>query len=254
MRTKVTHHFSGLVPYYIDEQGELHFILEQKSDDYKHPYFHNGLAPLGGNWFKGKSPETSAEAVLIQELDEEFFLTEEHDEQVAWMPKAPKKEEPEVRGETKADAKTFRQIIGTNIKHSVNLLNRVAQHVSNLDKPFTVSVFTKKLSKEEYSTARTLLEKHRGKLSTDTIKHEGRIWIYSLKQLNEERIPFSFGYDHLLELLGKKERINMRDGIWRKFTLAELSYLNTPKDLETTSNGGPTFADLESAVEYDLHT
>jgi len=69
--TELNHHSTGLLPYHINSQGSLEFVLEQKDPDFKKPYFDNGLNFLGGNWMKKDHEDKSPKETLIREIKEE---------------------------------------------------------------------------------------------------------------------------------------------------------------------------------------
>ncbi len=74
---ELNHHSASILPYHLDLEDRLNFVLERKSPDYKKPFFDNALNFFGGNWEKGKYNEKSPEETVSREIKEEFWISYE---------------------------------------------------------------------------------------------------------------------------------------------------------------------------------
>lgn len=238
----LNHHSASILPY-ICLDGELHFILEKKSADYKPPFFDNALNFLGGNWNpEDKSPEDTLE----REVLEEFWSLHEGDESLNEL--LGQKFLPV---EAEVDVRLPKEIVGVLRELGPRLLaghERAGQYIMSLRPPivnenlaYSATIFMKALSVEDYAHFKIMIELFSGRLTTDNWKRGSSVVDVSLKDINKNNLKFAWGYDKVInELLKAGKLPKQPSGIVRPLELIDIAPLD---DVHT-------YVELKTAHKY----
>lgn len=244
----LNHHAGVVLPYYRDEEGMLHFIMEQKSADYKPPYFDKGLNFIGGNWM---AQDNSPRGTVDRELAEEFRKIEEGPESLNGLLGGEKflEREAEVQSEEDVAAVENIQHFGETIS---KMMGHCADYVVEVHPPireevlrYGVSVFLNKISEIDYPRIEEIIAEYDGKLTTDCINRGGRIVSVTADGINMENTKFAWGYDHILNrLLAFDGGFPMGEvGVNRTLSLVRVS----PMELHPIGAKGPSYEEIEAA-------
>ena len=253
MRKIVTlnHHAGTVLPYHVDLEGKLHFVLEQKDPGYNPPFFDNGLNFPGGNWEKGKHSDKSPEDVARRELAEEFWC--QYDAPEASNPllgkDSPKIEPVTTYGD--ADKKKIQQlgrILAADIKFARSYIVTAPPPITKTKLVYGLSTFVKRLSLKEFQTIERILQEFDGKVTTDNLRWDSRTVSVSLEEINLRNLKFSGGYDHVVNNLLELNVLPTQPlGVMRTLNLIKVSPIKYPSTAEMNKSGCPTFAGLEKA-------
>jgi len=170
---QLNHHCASVLPFHLDDKGQLLLILEQKDPGYKVPFFDNGLNCFGGNW----SPEDESRAQTIErELQEEFWERYEAPEDLnELLGEDFLKNQPTVIAQY--DSASIRKLSQFSTlmyggefaaNYAVSVVNPVVRNKLT----YGSTVFTKELSADELLEARKVVDFFNGKLTTDNLKWE----------------------------------------------------------------------------------
>ena len=209
---------SGILPYHFIDKG-IAFLFERKSDDYVPPFFNNSLGLLGGN--RGNTEDKSPEEVLERELKEEFHILEEGKESLnELIGQGILQEEehaPRILNYDKGtieDIKRMPSVLLEGKVYTESYFVRFFPPLGGIEKEVKgiESVFTKKLSHEEYLFIAGLLKKTNGRITTDNLKFGGKTLFASLEEINDNRYKFSWCIDQIIRDLLKKGKIPVPPG------------------------------------------
>ena len=242
----LNHHAASLLAYYVDQEKGLHFILEQKDPDYKPPFFDNGLNLIGGNWKKGVNKDKSPEELVHREIEEEFWMIEEPQEYLNEL-LGEKFLKREVKGGGKYDDKFLQriksvgEILEDGASYTTNYIVNISPPITKGVLTYGLTVFTNKLSAEEFKTIETVINDFKGKLITDNLKYDSKIVSVSLDEINKQNKKFAWGYGHILTDLIKSDIDTSSTGVIRPLNLIKINKIEYP----IKGNKCPTFNDFE---------
>jgi len=245
----INHHSSAVLPYHLDRDGKLHFVLEQKDPNYKRPFFDNGLNFLGGNWKKGKQIDVSPEETLGREIKEEFWQSYEAPESLnALLGQGFLETEPQVCAHYDQVSvnrlKSVSQLLQKGIKHVADYTITVREPIADL--VYNSTIFSRKLDEEELFEIKLLLNYFNGRLTTDNLKWGSKTTLVSLDEINEKGIKFSWGYDNIVnDLLERGALPKQNQGVIRPLKLISLEGIEYPAKAERTKSGNPTYNGFE---------
>ena len=249
---KLNHHAASLLSYYIDPEGVLHFILEQKDPGYKPPYFDEGLNFIGGNWKKGVNKDKSPKELVHRETKEEFWMIEEP---LEYLNELLGEEflKREVKGGSKYDDKSLKKIssVGEILKdgarYTKDYIVKISPPITKGILTYGLTAFTNKLSKEQFETIETIIDDFKGKLITDNLKYDSKIVSVTLDEINGDNKKFAWGYGIILNDLIKSDINTNSTGVIRPLNLIEVEKIEYP----IKRNKCPSFNDFESmGYEY----
>jgi len=250
----LNHHAASLLSYYVDLEGGLHFILEQKDPDYKAPYFDNGLNFIGGNWKKGVNNDKSPEELVHREIQEEFWDKYEAPESLnKLLGEEFLKKEPEIivkyDNNSVQRIKSVGEILDKGARYKTDYIVKISPPITKDVLTYGLTAFTNKLSKEEFETIETIIDDFDGKLITDNLKWGSKIVSVSLDEINKQNKKFAWGYGHVLNNLIKLYINPGSVGVIRPLNLVEVEEIKYPD--KTIRIVCPTFNDFESmGYEY----
>lgn len=249
---RLNHHAASLLSYYVDSEKGLHFILEQKDPDYKPPFFDNGLNLIGGNWKKGVNKDKSPEELVHREIKEEFWIIEEPQEYLNEL-LGEEFLKREVEGGGKYDDKFLQRIksvgkiLYKGARYTTDYIVKILPPITKDVLTYGLTVFTNKLSKEEFKTIEAIIDDFKGKLITDNLKYESKIVSVSLDEINGDNKKFAWGYGHILNDLISSDIDTSSIGVIRPLNLIEMKKIEYP----IKRNKCPSFNDFESmGYEY----
>lgn len=252
-KIKLNHHSASVLPYNIDKNGDLQFILEQKDPAYKKPFFDSGVNFEGGNREKGVHTDISPEATVKREIREEFWDMYEASESLnALLGQEFIVKEPKTAG--KYDEKSV-QRLKQAVPIFIKGMNYAGDYIMTVNAPITKtplvyasSIFLKKLSEEEFKAMEELIKEFDGKLTTDNLKWGSRITAVSLRQINEQNIKCAWGYCGIINSLLRKGQLpSQPTNIIRPLTLVENIELTLT---ENFPKGIPNYDVYEKTYEY----
>ncbi len=231
----LNHHSAGLLPY-IELDGKLFFILEQKDPGYKPPFFDNALNFLGGNWKKGVNPDKSPEELIRREISEEFWDS----------PEAPESLN-ELLGREFLTREADIDVKAYDTPKNMEKLRQVGRTVGRpLSEPgliYAAGIFLRELSPDEFKSIEAVLEEFGGKVTTDNVKRGSRVVAVSLDEINQKNIKCAWGYDYILnDLLYAEKLPHQEPVIIRPLRLIEVMKIRE-EELQTS----PTFEAFEKA-------
>jgi len=251
----LNHHAGVVLPYYADEEGILHFIMEEKSEDYKPPYFDNGLNFIGGNWM---AQDNSPRGTIDREVKEEFRRTPEALESLNSLLGGEKFLEREAEVQSHEDVAAveniqhFGETISKMMRHCADYVVEVHPPIRKEVLRYGVSVFLKKLREYESDWMGEILAEYGGKLTTDNINRGSRIVSVTLDDINSQNKKFAWGYDIILNrvlfgdggfLIGR----NYEPGVIRTLSLVSVSPMELPKKKDSNPDEGPSYEEIEAA-------
>ncbi len=245
----LNHHSATVLPYHLDNQGRLHFVLEQKDPKYKPPFFDNGLNFFGGNWEASKNPnEISPEETAIREIREEFWQQYESPESLNdllgqdFVDKQPNLRESYGKQSLDTIKEIGRTIVG-DIKHAGDYIMRVRKPIVRDDVlSYGLTVFTKALSESKLIRIIGITEMFRGKLTKDNIKWGSKTRVLRLDEINANPAKFAWGYDQVMnDLLERRVLPGEGLGVIRPLSLVSAERVQYPNGEERTFSGSPTY-------------
>ena len=257
----LNHHAASLLSYYVDPEGSLHFILEQKDPDYKPPYFDEGLNFIGGNWQKGVNKDKSPEELVHREIEEEFWRIDEPIEYLNKLlgEKFLKTEFIKEKAKYDGDDKPLQiinlvgKILEDGARYTTDYIVKISPPITKDILTYGLTAFTNRLSKEEFETIENIINACNGELTTDNKTHGSKIVSVTLDEINKQNKKFAWGYGRILnDLISSK--LNKTAGVIKsvgvirplKRELIKVKKINYPIEAETTESGCPTFEGLES--------
>lgn len=251
----LNHHAASLLAYYVNPEKGLHFILEQKDPDYKSPFFDNGLNLIGGNWKKGVNSDKSPEGLVHREINEEFWDKYEAPESLnQLLGEKFLKREPGViikyNNESIQRIKSVGKILDEGARYTIDYIVKISPPITKSVLTYGLTVFTNRLSAEEFGTIEAIIDEFDGKLITDNLKWGSKIVSVSLDEINKQNKKFAWGYGHILnDLISSK--LNKSVGVIRPLNLIKVKKIKYPAEAERTKSGCPTFSGFESiGYEY----
>ncbi len=247
------HHSASVLPFHLDLEGKLHFVMEQKDSGYKAPFFDNGLNFLGGNWEKGIHSDKSPVETVDREINEEFWEKYEAPESLnALLGQEFLAREPQVAALYGAsDVQRIKQVVPlflSGMKHAGDYAVTVNPPITKTPLIYGSTIFVKSLSADELKNIEQILKEFDGKLTTDNLKWGSRIVSVSLADINQKGRKFSWGYCSVVNaLLANGYLPKQPNGVLRPLSLIGVSPLNCPPEVERTEAGCPTYAGFEKA-------
>ena len=253
----LNHHAGVVLPYHQFPNGQVKFLFELKSDGYKDPWYHNALNFLGGMWKKGLSKDTSPEATAIREIREEFRIQEVHGEDGTNALLGQ-----DYREEVKS-GKTYNREAIEQIQEAGRLLTQGLEHrmdfmvtdnppVTKAPLPYGVTVFTKKLSRDEYYTLDGLLSEFSGFVTPDNVDYRSKTVMLTLDEINEHGIKWANGYDHIINHILASGVFPQLTGVFRPFERIQVEPIICTRETSTATS--PTYHDFKaSGYEYTKH-
>lgn len=253
---KLNHHAGVVLPYHLDAEGTLHFILEQKDPGYKAPFFDNALNFLGGNWQKGVHDDKTPDEVAIREVEEEFWVRHEPAESLnELLGQDFLQHEPEVLGrynlQTAQRIQQAGRMLTEDIQYADSYLVDISPPICDPKLSYGLSVFTCPLSEEEFGTIEDLLTHFDGKLTTDNLRWGSRIVSISLPEINQDNRKFSWAYDKVMNSMFENGLLPAQPvGVLRELSLVDVKPVFYFEPMEKSELGCPTFQALEGIYEY----
>ncbi len=238
-KLKINHHSVSIIPYHIDLENNLHFILEQKDSNYKAPYFNNGLNFIGGNWQKGVHSEKSPKETLEREINEEFWNQYEAPESLNDI---LREEFLKTRYEIMAkyniqsieQIKVIGQILLDEAQHLDDYMITVPPPIMNDELIYLSSIFSKKLSLDEFQTINEVLNEFEGVVTTDNLKWNSKVVSVSLDDINSQGMKFAWGYDKIINQL-KSHIPPIKEGIIMPSELINIEKINPLQKIESST-------------------
>jgi len=236
---KLNHHSAAVLPYHLDLEGRLHFVLEQKDPKYKAPYFDNGLNFLGGNWEKGVNTDLSPKDVVERETPEEFWDKYEAPESLnSLLGQEFLKREPEVM--VKYDLKSVERIkqvgkiVGSSLGYAGNYIVRVLPPITKSELVYGSSIFTRVLSEQEFKTICDVAQEFEGRLTTDNLKWGSKTVVVTLDDINHKNRKFSWGYCNMVNMMFQHSFLPKQPcGVARPLNLVKIEGMPLPLQAET---------------------
>lgn len=202
------HHSASVLPVYVDNYGNLNFLLEEKDPGYKEPYFNQGAVFFGGNWEKRKEYEDrSPKETLIREIEEEFRRIEDPLESLNELVGedfiSETKDNYQKQDFSKRDKErvwSVGKLILRNLKHRANYEVTVRPPImKESDLVYGSSVFISPLSKKGYEHTKSVIEQYDGAITPDNVEWGSRTFFWNPKEDNPAK--FAWGYDQILHNL-----------------------------------------------------
>jgi hypothetical protein len=254
-KIQLNHHSAAVIPFFLGDKGDIHFVFEQKDPAYKKPFFDGALNGEGGNFEKGVHTDKSPEMTLMREVREEFWDAYEAPESLnALLGQEFLTREPQVA--VKYDDKSVKRLKGAMIlltermKYSESYIMTVQPPITKTELKYGSSIFVKQLSKEERSELEAMIKDFDGKLTTDNLKWGSKIGIFSLKDINEKNMKFSWGYCGVINMLLRREYLPRQPmGVIRPLNLVQMESMSTTVDF-LVKPGVPSYESFEMAHEY----
>ena len=239
---------SGILPYYPSGNKRITFLFEMKSEDYVPPFFNNSLCFLGGN--RGNKKDKSPEAVLERELNEEFHILDEDEEEslndlIGQEVLKNQQGSPHTLNYDEKTIEDIRRIPSVLLEEKIYAesylvtffppFGGIKRKVKGIE-----SIFVKELSSEEYLFVDNLLKKTDGRVTTDNLKFGGKTLFASLEELNDNRYKFAWDCGQMVTDILKREKVP----IPLRYPIAIKSLDGVEiKPIHTTEN--PTFEEFE---------
>jgi len=259
-KIKFNHHAAAVLPYYLNKERGLCFVLEQKGPDYMIPYFNNGLCLLGGNWQKGIHTEQSPEGTMIREVYEEFWNRAEEDDSLNdLIGEKVVKRQPELIDKYDKAAIQRIQQIGEMF---VNGVRYAADYIVSINPPILenvltagFSIFARELSDNEFKGVENIIDEFDGKLTTDNLKWGGRTVCVYLDEINSENMKFTWSYDHMVNDMLGSELPAQEPKIIRTLGLVGAERIQLPQGIDISESGCPTYESFKKiGCEYKIHS
>jgi len=251
----LNHHSAAIIPFFIDDKGDLHFVFEHKDPGYKKPFFDDGLNGEGGNYEKGVHKDASPKVTVVREVSEEFWAAYEAPESLnALLGQEFIAREPQVVA--KYDDKSVKRlkqavpILTAGMKYAGSYIMTVQPPITKTELRYGSSIFVKELSKDESGELEAMVKEFDGKLTTDNLKWGSKISVVSLRQINERNMKFAWGYCSVVNSLLRNECLPRQPvGVIRPLSLvqvADMPHLDAAPGLRD-ANSVPTYESFENA-------
>jgi hypothetical protein len=235
------HHASVVLPFY-DDSSRLQLLFEQKSPDYKPPFFDNALNIPGGN---SNAQERSAAQVLNREIHEEFGIIEDTPETLdAIIGQKVMEASAELDERLPPQYANMVHDLGKGILEN-------ASHAATYEMIFlppiapqpivcSFSVYTSPLDEKTFRSLKRMMLMLNEKLTVDNYKLNSKCAITTIEDINRNNSKIAWGYDHILNDLMEIE-FRRSDRIYRPLSIASATPI-----LRGGPAQGPSFDNIKA--------